>query len=276
MRGPRTDALRRSLQISIDASGPYQTMHPSVSDTSISPISSARASIATSNMTWSTETDESVAGDSRLCSVLCLYDFTSDDPDHLTFRAQELLDVVRQEDTGWWAALRRDGGLRVGWVPSAFVQVLSDEMADRLWRERDQMRVWRPEDDELLEDGSIPRFADGSRRVPEWSQSDDELVRSCSLRHPGVCAYGHSGPHHDGDWHGPKAPRELGPTIHRQPTTVHGGSHIPNAHARYQAYATTIPAYTRRPGAGAPTARHRAALRKQAHAAHAVYIRFPA
>lgn len=76
--------------------------------------------------------------DWRLCVVLCLYDFSSPDPDHLSFRKNELLEIVKKEPSGWWAALRAD---RIGWVPSAFVVPLTDGMADFLRTVREDARV---------------------------------------------------------------------------------------------------------------------------------------
>ncbi|KAJ6617641.1 hypothetical protein B0H10DRAFT_1298155 [Mycena sp. CBHHK59/15] len=35
-------------------------------------------------------------------------DFESAETDNLTFRKNEILDGAKQEDTGWWAAMRRD------------------------------------------------------------------------------------------------------------------------------------------------------------------------
>ncbi|KAF8204304.1 ras guanine nucleotide exchange factor domain-containing protein [Mycena galopus ATCC 62051] len=83
-----------------------------------------------------------------VCSVLCMYDFQSDDADHLAFRKNEILDVVKQEDTGWWAAMRRGGDL-IGWIPQAFVNPLSDEMTEKLWNVREELRVYEYDAEQL-------------------------------------------------------------------------------------------------------------------------------
>ncbi|KAL6304919.1 ras guanine nucleotide exchange factor domain-containing protein [Sparassis latifolia] len=57
--------------------------------------------------------------------VLCLYDFTSDDPDQLSFKKNEILDIIKRENTGWWAAVR-PGHDCVGWIPSTFVEAISE------------------------------------------------------------------------------------------------------------------------------------------------------
>lgn len=53
--------------------------------------------------------------------VLCMHDFESSDPVQLSFLKGEVLTVVKQEHSGWWAAMRPQGD-RIGWIPSSFVQ----------------------------------------------------------------------------------------------------------------------------------------------------------
>lgn len=63
--------------------------------------------------------------------VLCMYDFDAEDPDQLSFRKNDVLDVVKREETGWWAAAR-PGDDRVGWIPSSFVEPISETVAHKL------------------------------------------------------------------------------------------------------------------------------------------------
>jgi son of sevenless len=65
----------------------------------------------------------------RICFVICLFDFSSSDSDHLSFRKDEILAIVRQEESGWWAAVRSDGS-QVGWIPASYVVTLSDDAAE--------------------------------------------------------------------------------------------------------------------------------------------------
>ena len=65
----------------------------------------------------------------RICSVICLYDFSSSDSDHLSFRRNEVLNIVRKEESGWWAAVRGDVS-EVGWIPATYVDILSDDAAE--------------------------------------------------------------------------------------------------------------------------------------------------
>ncbi|KAF7303012.1 hypothetical protein MKEN_01264100 [Mycena kentingensis (nom. inval.)] len=122
---------RQSLHISIDSI---------YSSTVSSPApSSVRASIGTD--TTGTSPTDSMA-DFVICSVLCMYDFLdTNDPDHLQFHKNEILDVVKQENTGWWAAMRR-GGDQIGWIPQAFVSPLTEEMTERLRNVREELRVY--------------------------------------------------------------------------------------------------------------------------------------
>jgi len=70
-----------------------------------------------------------------------LHDFESGDPDQLAFRKNEILDVVKLEETGWWAAVRQNG-TQVGWIPSAFVAQLDGEEENKLQKARFDLRVY--------------------------------------------------------------------------------------------------------------------------------------
>ncbi|KAF7337603.1 hypothetical protein MSAN_02233600 [Mycena sanguinolenta] len=132
---------RHSLHLNIDAS-PYRLQGiPSGSD---SPSSSARASIGTEL----TSPARSSMSELVIFSVLCMYDFKSDDADHLEFSKNEILDVVKQEDTGWWAAMRRNGDF-IGWIPQAFVNPLTDDMAEKLLNVREELRVYEYDAEQL-------------------------------------------------------------------------------------------------------------------------------
>jgi len=67
-------------------------------------------------------------------SVLCMHDFNPEEPGLLSFRKNEILDVIKRDESGWWAAVQQDGptGPLVGWIPQAYVSVLSEEMAVKL------------------------------------------------------------------------------------------------------------------------------------------------
>lgn len=151
MSGSRTQTVRNHLQISIDSYRPSHARKDSSPVSTSSPTSSTRASISTSRASVSTvsstgfdtpATASSAAGSEWvLFSVLCLHDFDSNDPDQLSFRKNEILQIVKVEDSGWWAAVRLNG-TQVGWIPSAFVADLDSDEQDKLQKVRFDLRVY--------------------------------------------------------------------------------------------------------------------------------------
>lgn len=67
-------------------------------------------------------------------SVLCMHGFESEEAGLLPFKKGEILDVIKRDETGWWAAMKqsKSQGSRIGWIPQAYVSVLSEEMANKL------------------------------------------------------------------------------------------------------------------------------------------------
>lgn len=76
--------------------------------------------------------------ESVIFSALCMFDFTSSEAELLSFRKNELLDIVKCSD-GWWAAMKK-GDTILGWVPQTFVTPLSQEMAEKLQDIREELR----------------------------------------------------------------------------------------------------------------------------------------
>ncbi|RDB29470.1 Cell division control protein 25 [Hypsizygus marmoreus] len=113
--------------------------------------SSASARLGTDAATASASTGTIVDSDTTpICSVLCMYDFHSKDPDHLSFKKNEILAIVRQEETGWWAALRYDSNAdQIGWVPKDFVKPIPDEIADKLRNMLPELRGYEYEAEQL-------------------------------------------------------------------------------------------------------------------------------
>ena len=76
-------------------------------------------------------------------SVLCMHDFESEEAGLLPFRKGEILDVIKRDESGWWAAMRqsRSKGSRIGWIPQAYVSLLSEEMANKLRNVEKQLRL---------------------------------------------------------------------------------------------------------------------------------------
>lgn len=99
--------LRSSLRLSIEASPYHLQVQPFNAPDSASPLSSG-ASESSSKTSGGSQ-------DYRICYALCLHDYFSDDPTHLCFNRNEILEIIAQEETGWWAAMRPDGD-KVGWI----------------------------------------------------------------------------------------------------------------------------------------------------------------
>ncbi|KAF8807994.1 ras GEF [Phlegmacium glaucopus] len=108
-----------------------------VSPTPYSPLSLYTPSF--SDSVTSESDDTHLQSESVVFSVLCMFDFTSPEAGILSFKKNEILDIVKCTDGGWWAAMRKDG-CTLGWIPQTFVNPLSEEMAERLWDIREELR----------------------------------------------------------------------------------------------------------------------------------------
>ncbi|KAG6846086.1 hypothetical protein H0H87_006450 [Tephrocybe sp. NHM501043] len=120
---PSSQTQRQSLYVNVDP-------HTYDYDARKSPQSPSPSSSSAKFSIDTADTSNSYDSGTPRCTVLCLYDWSSDDPDHLNFTQNELLDVVRQEDSGWWAAMRSDS--EIGWIPQAYVERLSEDMVEKL------------------------------------------------------------------------------------------------------------------------------------------------
>ncbi|KAH8835656.1 ras guanine nucleotide exchange factor domain-containing protein [Flagelloscypha sp. PMI_526] len=147
-----------------------QPLHLDISSTSSYFQSSSHSSSSQSSPT-------TASTELSLFSVLCFYDFESDDPAHLSFRKNEILDIFQQEDTGWWAAMRR-GGTTLGWIPMAFVKELSEEMTDKLLRVKEEIRVYEYEAEQLYEQ-PVARY-NGLYEPPEPSPPITDTAAAAS------------------------------------------------------------------------------------------------
>lgn len=171
--------IRHSLRLSIDSTPiNYASLKPFNTTTTPDSGSSASSESLSTGSTNST-TSSSRGPGWRICSVLCLHDYTSTDPTHLSFARNEILEIVQQEETGWWAALRIEDN-RVGWISrcvtnfsnmqfclkgliffSAFVEPLSEELAEKLRATPEPLRVLKY-DEELYPDTTSAQIAEPS------------------------------------------------------------------------------------------------------------------
>jgi SH3 domain len=88
-----------------------------------------------------------------------MYDFAdfSDVDKVLSFEKGEILDIIEcRDDLGWWAAVRTEGS-KVGWISKSYVQRLSKEMAERLRRIPQIVRVHEYNAEQLYNSPVVPR-----------------------------------------------------------------------------------------------------------------------
>lgn len=67
---------------------------------------------------------------SRRSFVRACYDYNSDDDNLLSFKAGAVIEVLGQQDSGWWDGLL-DNSTR-GWFPSNFVEAVSEDQAKKI------------------------------------------------------------------------------------------------------------------------------------------------
>lgn len=112
--------------------------------------------------------------------VLCMYDFDSDDPDHTPFKENDILKIIAQEPSGWWAA---QVGEHVGWIPSAFVAVIPHEMVETLRKVPHEMRVYEYKAEALYNGAPLSGLTlDGDSTPPRDHFSFDNDDQVCRLR----------------------------------------------------------------------------------------------
>ncbi|KAH9920201.1 ras GEF [Epithele typhae] len=111
----------------------------------------------------------------ELFYVLCLYDYDAEDSDQLSFRRNDILDVVKKEDTGWWAAIHLDDD-RVGWIPSAFVEPISDTLADKLRSRDTNVQIYQAENDDAFHGSPDSQLTDPFIVTPEDGNKDYEWM----------------------------------------------------------------------------------------------------
>jgi len=103
-----------------------------------------------------------------LFSVLCMHDFDAEEAGLLSFKKNEILDIVKRDDTGWWAAMRKEGPV-VGWIPQAYVSPLTEEMAGKLRNTWEEVRIYEYEAEQLY--NSVPVNRNLTLFDPESSAS---------------------------------------------------------------------------------------------------------
>jgi son of sevenless-like protein len=72
---------------------------------------------------------ETPAVEDQYNTLFCraLYDYVAQDPSALSFRTNDIIEVLTQQPSGWWDGLL---GEERGWFPSNYVTIISDEEAE--------------------------------------------------------------------------------------------------------------------------------------------------
>lgn len=72
---------------------------------------------------------EEVAEEQYITTFFCraLYDYQTNDASSLSFRKNDIIEVLTQLESGWWDGLLGD---ERGWFPSNYVTTISDEEAE--------------------------------------------------------------------------------------------------------------------------------------------------
>jgi son of sevenless-like protein len=74
---------------------------------------------------WQQEQDQALPED-QFTTLFCraLYDYDAQDASALSFRRNDIIEVLSQEPSGWWDGLLGD---ERGWFPSNYVDIISEE-----------------------------------------------------------------------------------------------------------------------------------------------------
>lgn len=94
-----------------------------------------------------------------------LYDYEAQDPSALSFRRDDIIEVLTQQPSGWWDGLL---GKERGWFPSNYVVVITDEEAELAFSNADCSTV----DDQNLEIQLNP--SDILHPTPGGTQSEND------------------------------------------------------------------------------------------------------
>ncbi|KAJ3508316.1 hypothetical protein NLJ89_g5823 [Agrocybe chaxingu] len=150
----RSQAVRQSLSLNLRIEpSPYNSSSKVVL-TAHTPSSAAMAIRAEADA--ANPSSESSEDNIIEFSVLCHYEYVADESGLMSFKKGEILDIIKRDDTGWWAALRQEGPV-VGWIPQAYVTPLSEEMAEKLRSIGEEFRVAEYEAEQLYNTAPVDR-----------------------------------------------------------------------------------------------------------------------
>lgn len=104
-----------------------------------------------------------------------LYDYEAQDASALSFRRDDIIEVLTQQPSGWWDGLL---GKERGWFPSNYVVVISDEEAELAFSTADYSTL----DGQNTSIQLIPDDFSHSAAGGTQAENEEWLVKELSIR----------------------------------------------------------------------------------------------
>lgn len=101
-----------------------------------------------------------------------LYDYEAQDPSALSFRRDDIIEVLTQQPSGWWDGLL---GKERGWFPSNYVVVISDEEAELAFSTADYSTVDGQNTGIQLNSGDLSHSTPGGTQAENEEWLDNEV-----------------------------------------------------------------------------------------------------
>ena len=101
-----------------------------------------------------------------------LYDYEAQDPSALSFRRDDIIEVLTQQPSGWWDGLL---GKERGWFPSNYVVVISDEEAELAFSTADYSTIDGQNTGIQLNSGDLLHSIPGGTQAENEEWLDNEI-----------------------------------------------------------------------------------------------------
>jgi son of sevenless-like protein len=140
--------------------------------------------MSTTSSTTLVHQQKPVASEEQYNVLFCraLYDYEAQDASALSFRRDDIIEVLTQQPSGWWDGLL---GQERGWFPSNYVVVISDEEAELAFSTADYSTVDGQNSGIQLNPGDISHSISGGTQAENEEWLDNELsFRSGLQEHP--------------------------------------------------------------------------------------------
>jgi len=118
--------------------------------------------------------DDEQVGEEQYNTLFCraLYDYDAQDPSALSFRTDDIIEVLTQQPSGWWDGLL---GEERGWFPSNYVTIISDEEAELAFSQAEYSTLDG-------QNGLQPSIGDTAMTPEIQSENEEWLNNEVSLR----------------------------------------------------------------------------------------------